>query len=261
MVDRARDPVHPWPNDPNMVTARILMRLRRDCDEILHRAPRLALRRASRWSRAAWQCGLALALSVAALQGAAFGQGVDHYILALSWSPTFCETADPDRERLQCNAEADNTFVVHGLWPNTRDDDPVFCRTDVRSPTRREVDAMLDIMPSRSLVRYEWRKHGTCSGLTAARYLATVRKAFASVTVPPGLATLRTDIDVRASVMRDAFLQANPGLPRDGIAVRCEAGQLSEVRLCLTPDLDFRRCPGSLRDSCGRGAFDVPAPE
>jgi len=42
--------------------------------------------------------GLALLL---ARPGAGMAEAVDHYVLALSWSPTFCESADPERERLQ----------------------------------------------------------------------------------------------------------------------------------------------------------------
>jgi len=68
---------------------------------------------------------IALAAAAAlALPPAAFAQEVDHYVLSLSWSPTFCETADPERERLQCDPSADHTFIVHGLWPNSARDAP-----------------------------------------------------------------------------------------------------------------------------------------
>jgi ribonuclease T2 len=43
----------------------------------------------------------------------------DFYVLALSWSPTFCQ-ASAERGRQvsdQCGAERPYSFVVHGLWP------------------------------------------------------------------------------------------------------------------------------------------------
>ena len=47
----------------------------------------------------------------------------DYYVLALSWSPSFCEASGergtPPQQ--QCGARA-YSFVVHGLWPNTKRD-------------------------------------------------------------------------------------------------------------------------------------------
>ena len=44
----------------------------------------------------------------------------DFYVLALSWSPSFCEAAKeraPDRTpQAQCSSRPYH-FVVHGLWP------------------------------------------------------------------------------------------------------------------------------------------------
>lgn len=202
-------------------------------------------------------CAALLALA-AALPAAA--QDVDHYVLALSWSPTFCDTPAAGRERLQCDADADRTFVVHGLWPNDADGtSPEDCRGD--RPTRRELDGVLDIMPSPGLVRHEWNKHGTCSGLSPRDYFATLRAAYERVAVPPGLATLRRDAEVRPAVLLEAFLAANPGLAQDGIALRCEGERLEEVRVCLTPDLSFRACPAGRRESCRTRLVDVPAPD
>jgi ribonuclease T2 len=186
---------------------------------------------------------------------------VDHYVLALSWSPTFCETADPDRERLQCDPAADHTFIVHGLWPNTPEDAPAYCRSGRRGPSARTVESVLDIMPSRSLAAHQWRKHGTCSGLSATDYFATLRSAFERVRIPGGLATLTEDIAVRPRVLREAFLRLNPGLEEAGIYVRCRADRLVDVRICLTPDLAFRGCPRVERTRCRSDLIDVPAPE
>jgi ribonuclease T2 len=40
----------------------------------------------------------------------------DYYVLSLSWSPSFCETATGNARRQQCGARP-FSFVVHGLWP------------------------------------------------------------------------------------------------------------------------------------------------
>lgn len=203
----------------------------------------------------------AAALALAASGGApALSADVDHYVLALSWSPTYCASRDPRDEPLQCALDADHTFIVHGLWPNTARSAPANCHTRARAPSRRTVDGMLDLMPDPGLVRYQWRKHGTCSNLSARDYFETVRRAAAAVTVPPGLATLRKAIKVRPEVLREAFLRANPGLPEDGIYIACRGEDLVDVRICLTPSLDFRDCPRVRNRRCRTPVLDVEPP-
>lgn len=206
------------------------------------------------------RAGLLAALIVAAGVTGAAAQEIEHYVLALSWSPSYCETADPGRDRLQCAPAADRAFVVHGLWPNAPGAEPSYCDAS-GTPSRGDVEAMLDIMPSRSLVAYQWRKHGTCSGLSPQEYFTTVRRAFARVTIPGGLVAPASDIEVRPEVLREAFRRANPDLGEDAIYVRCRGGQLDEVRICMTTGLDFTACPDVGRQRCRSRLIDVPAPE
>jgi len=49
---------------------------------------------------------------------------VDYYMLALSWSPSFCEMQRnknngevPKHLAFQCNQAAQLGWVIHGLWP------------------------------------------------------------------------------------------------------------------------------------------------
>src|SRR5664279_1823751 len=42
----------------------------------------------------------------------------DYYLMALSWSPSFCETHADETE--QCGSKGFG-FVLHGLWPQNRD--------------------------------------------------------------------------------------------------------------------------------------------
>ncbi len=202
-----------------------------------------------------------LVAAVALLLAAAPARAeVDHYVLALSWSPTFC-AAEGDDEPLQCAPDKDHGFVVHGLWPNTADDAPAFCRQRGPNLTRRQIDTVLDLMPSRGLVRHQWRKHGTCAGMDPEDYFATMRRAREKVAIPPALDVPQEEIEVRPAVLREAFLRLNPDLPEDGISLSCRRGDLVDVRLCLSTDLEFISCPRPRRDSCGRGLIDVPAPE
>ena len=50
----------------------------------------------------------------------------DYYVLALSWSPSFCETATGNARRQQCGARP-FSFVVHGLWPQYERGFPESC--------------------------------------------------------------------------------------------------------------------------------------
>ncbi len=50
----------------------------------------------------------------------------DYYVLSLSWSPSFCETATSNARRQQCGARP-FSFVVHGLWPQYERGFPESC--------------------------------------------------------------------------------------------------------------------------------------
>jgi ribonuclease T2 len=108
---------------------------------------------------------------------------------------------------------------------------------------------MADIMGGAGLAWYQWKKHGRCAGLTAADYFATARKAYNSVTIPPVFAKLNKSLNVPASVIEEAFLDKNPALKRDMVTVTCKSRMIQEVRVCLTKDLQPRRCGSdTLRD-------------
>ncbi|MEM6849472.1 MAG: ribonuclease T2 [Pseudomonadota bacterium] len=169
------------------------------------------------------------------------------YILALSWSPNYCRGPNGHRSPMQCDGDADRRFIVHGLWPNVSGRPVNDCPDRFGGPRRATVEAMLPIMPDRGLVRHQWRKHGTCSGLSPSDYFATVREARDRVTVPPGLATLNKPITVTPQVLRRAFQAANPQIPDDGISVRCQDNRLVEVRVCMSNRLEFQSCQGRVR--------------
>ena len=109
---------------------------------------------------------------------------------------------------------------------------------------------VLDIMPSRGLIRHEWAKHGTCSGLKPEDYFAAARKAFEQFRAPAGYGTPDTQINVSPSKYESAWLAANPGLNASGVAVVCSGRFLQEVRICLDKNLKPRACGSDVRDRC-----------
>lgn len=196
-------------------------------------------------------------LAIAALcwSGAARAEGeragdFDYYVLSLSWSAAWCALEGDSRNDPQCDDGRGLTFVLHGLWPQYEDGWPSFCRTVERDPTRAETAAMADTMGGAGLAFYQWKKHGRCSGLSAPAYFDLARAAYERVAVPDFLADVSRRLEVPAQVIEEAFLEANPGLARDQITITCKNGLIQEARVCLTPDLQFRRCGEDVIRDC-----------
>jgi len=186
----------------------------------------------------------------------------DYYVLALSWSPSYCQASEerggrrrPDQ---QC-AGRPFAFVVHGLWPQYDRGFPSYCQVPAPRLDRDTVGSVLDLMPSPRLVFHEWERHGTCSGLTPHAYFETVRKARAVVKIPSDYLSLAQPVTVSPAEVTDAFLKVNAGLARDDIAVACDKKRLTEVRICLTRAFDFRACPEVARRACRRDKLLMPA--
>lgn len=178
------------------------------------------------------------------------GTGFDFYVLALSWSPSYCEAEGEDANPQQCKAARPYAFVVHGLWPQFERGYPEDCPTDTPSVPNELVRTLYDLMPAAGLIRHEWKSHGACSGLSQADYFSTLRTAREEVQVPAQFRRLEDYLTVRPAEVEKAFLGANASMPADGIAVTCDKRYLREVRICLTKDLKFRSCPEIDRRDC-----------
>ncbi len=187
--------------------------------------------------------------------GLAFAEGetageFDYYVLALSWSPTWCALEGDRRGSPQCDTDADFGWVLHGLWPQYEDGWPSYCRTDHGNPSRFETAAMADIMGSGGSAWHQWNKHGRCSGLSSEDYYALAREAYARIARPEILRRLETAVRIPAMVIEEAFLEANPDLTADGLTITCKAGRIQEARICLTRDSEPRLCSGSVARDC-----------
>src|SRR6478752_3567842 len=183
----------------------------------------------------------------------------DFYVLALSWSPSFCEAAGergtPPQQ--QCGARP-YSFVVHGLWPQYENGFPEYCQRPPPRLGRNIVTSMLDLMPAPGLIFNEWDKHGTCSGLDGRNYFEAIRKARAAVKIPAEYLELSEAKTLAPGEIEEAFVKANPGLSNAAIAVTCNRTRLSEVRICLSKDLQFRACDEIDRRGCRRDQVAMP---
>jgi ribonuclease T2 len=196
-------------------------------------------------SRPAIRRRLALAFfALAALSGAASAQGIppaapapfDYYAMTLSWSPGFCALGGEDKSPQQCAPGSGDGFVVHGLWPNNRRGaNPEDCGGgNVSEP---ELANARGLYPTAGLARYEYRKHGSCTGLSARDYFATVRYVRDNIAIPPMLKSPGERQRLAPRALQQAFMDANANLKPTNMAITCVRGQLADVRFCLTPNL------------------------
>ena len=185
----------------------------------------------------------------------------DFYVLTLSWSPGFCDTQGQSRAGAQCEAGSGAGFVVHGLWPNRAfGQDPESCTQGAYVPgsALRRADGLY---PDEGLARYEYRKHGTCSGLDAEHYFEAVRYARDQVALPDALLAPRAELTMSPRALRDAFLEVNPDLGADAVAVSCSRGELTDVRFCLSKDLDsYVACPRVVSHGCRESSITISPP-
>ena len=182
----------------------------------------------------------------------------DFYVLALSWSPAFCETGGAAKARQQCEPGGRLGFVVHGLWPQNTRGYPSDCDGTTASPSRLALDSVRGVYPDEGLARHEWRKHGTCTGLSPTAYFAQVRSARAAITIPEAFQAPDDARNWAPMEIARAFTAANPRLRTDSMAVTCRGTMIEEVRICFSKDLrGFVSCPEVARASCRR-PVEVP---
>jgi ribonuclease T2 len=114
------------------------------------------------------------------------------------------------------------------------------------------------IFPTQALLKHEWAKHGTCSGLDASRYLDATDTALAAVQIPQQLQPFNVPNDLDAQAIENLFRQSNPAMGNHGMAVICKGKVLSEVRVCLSKELRFAGCPRSVKTQCKGGDIRIP---
>lgn len=121
---------------------------------------------------------------------------VDYYMLALSWSPGFCDIQRekygdqlPYSSQYQCGNNRTFGWVVHGLWPQnanarTVSDHPRFCKGDLPALPKVLLAQYLAISPGEKLLQGEWEKHGSCAFDSAQQYFAKEQELFNALKLP-----------------------------------------------------------------------------
>jgi ribonuclease T2 len=172
----------------------------------------------------------------------------DYYVMALSWSPNWCELEGDARKSPQC--DEDHGWVLHGLWPQYHRGFPAYCPTSERHPSRQQTAEMADIMGTPGLAWHQWKKHGVCSGLSATDYYALSREAYGTITRPKAFRKLDKRVTLPTSVVEEAFLKVNPGREKDMLTITCRDGMIQEARVCLSKDLSPVPCGRDVIRDC-----------
>ena len=173
----------------------------------------------------------------------------DYYMLVLSYAPDFCDQAGGNKDPRECGSGRQLGFIVHGLWPQGESSrGPENCGS---SPVSQAIiQATLNYIPVDSLIQHEWKAHGSCSGMSAADYFATLRKARDSVRIPADLEKPTQRVQLSPAEVQAKLAAANPDFPKTAFRTTCyRNAELQEVRVCLNKDGTPRAC-GSSAGSC-----------
>ena len=215
--------------------------------------PRIALPLASNPVRAILASGkialfLLLAsfgLTDAAAKGQVPGQ-FDYYVLALSWAPNYCAGDAGQNDHQQCGPDRRFAFVVHGLWPQYAKGWPEYCKTRESWIPQDLIDGVMDVMPSKKLIIYEWKKHGSCSGLSQDEYFRAVKLMFRAVRIPARYLSPQAPVTVTPEQLVTDFVKSNTALTADMLSVQCgnatDQARLSELRVCVNKAGSFMAC-------------------
>jgi ribonuclease T2 len=186
----------------------------------------------------------------------------DLYILALSWSPGFCDIEGDRKGKPECETGAGLGFVVHGLWPQFENGDyPSYCDRSRNFVPSASLAIARQVYQDKGLAIGEWRKHGECSGLQPSLYYRAVIALFRKIKIPNTLIAPEAPLRATPLEIAQAFARANPGLiGPEMVSVTCPRRELEEVRFCVAKDLSsFRACGGSVPDACSAGEITIAA--
>jgi ribonuclease T2 len=209
---------------------------------------------------------LALAVLLAFSAGASAKQpragAFDYFVLALSWSPTYCATDSGQNDDSQCAPGRRYAFVVHGLWPQYQQGWPQNCATNETWVSQYEIDAMMPVMPSKKLIIHEWKKHGSCSGVSQSDYFKATRLLFDKVKIPARYLSPTADVITTPDQLVTDFVKTNKGLSADMLSVQCgnskDRARLAELRVCLDKRGNFGRCGGNEARFCRAKQLVMP---
>ena len=200
-------------------------------------------------------------------------------VLVLSWHNSFCETHSNKKECKRDGGDAKNHLVLHGLWPQPRDN--VYCgvskdivkldkmkRWNALPPLnlKPEVKKLMAIyMPGSqsNLQRHEYYKHGTCYSKDPNEYFldALTLTKRADETIGE---YLRANLGKRVKAINIKLI-ANRLLAKEAknkVAIKCKRRVLSEVWISIKgKGRDFKELlkgAKSIRSNCNEAIVDKP---
>lgn len=197
-----------------------------------------------------WLVALCLGWAgIAQAEGERAGE-FDYYVMALSWTPSWCAIEGDAKGSEQCDDDTGFGWTLHGLWPQYETGWPSYCRSDFRNPSRADTAAEADLFGTSGLAWHQWNKHGRCTGLSSDAYYQLSRQAYAQIVRPPVFRQLDKTYRLPTRVVEEAFVKANTGLEPDMITITCRDSFVQEARICLTRDLEFRSCGRDVIRDC-----------
>jgi ribonuclease T2 len=186
----------------------------------------------------------------------------DYFVLSLSWSPTYCASPEGASDSQQCGARRRFAFVVHGLWPQYYKGWPESCPTRETWVPQDIIDSMLDIMPSKKLIIHEWKKHGSCAGVSMANFFRATRLLFQRVRIPARYLSPTAPITTTPQQLVIDFVKTNRNLTAGMISVQCgnarDRARLSELRICLDKRGNFSQCGSNEERQCQATSLVMP---
>lgn len=182
----------------------------------------------------------------------------DFYLLALSLTPAFCELEPNKRQcvRLNRQTNAQTPLTLHGLWPDKSAARIANCGGEGFSlkSLREQIDPerISRLMPGAAdgLAAYQWRKHGSCSGLTPEVYFGEALDWTERINaVLASALAASTGKTLSADGLRSTAEKLMPGLG-GAMSFHCKARprkssplgspMLVELRICLSKAADNR---------------------
>lgn len=177
----------------------------------------------------------------------------DYYTLAVTLTPAFCDLNPKRFNSVQCRERS--PVSVHGLWPErAQGKAPEYCVGEPFTITHNTENRLRRMMPDAGLRRYQWEKHGRCSGLSAEHYFSVLAREFDELKWPAQFKSSGRDVVVERHVIVSELQRLNPGLPSGGVVLRCAGKErpplLTEVRICLSAKGDPVACAANYRPNC-----------
>ena len=184
----------------------------------------------------------------------------DFFVLALSWSPDYC-ASNGSNDPQQCSIGKKLDFVLHGLWPQYDRGYPSYCSTETMPEDLK--GKFPGLYPNDALYDHEWKKHGTCTGLTPEGYMFWSQELKESVLIPAEFDSPEEPFRINSDGLKEAFVQVNPIFHPDSIEVFCSGSGrfLKEIFVCFSKQGKPTGCGPELQKgaskSCGQPDFLV----